>query len=111
MKTGINPYQQYKTNQVDTADPKQLIVMLYDGAVRFLETGIQYIENFKTYDKANENVLKAQDILTELMLSLDMEKGGEIAQNLFNLYSFMKKELLEANINKEKDNIDELEEK
>ncbi len=102
MKATVNPYQQYQSNQVDTADPKQLIVMLYDGAIRFLEIAASGIEDFKNYDTVNENILKSQDIITELMLSLNMDEGGEIAQNLFNLYSFMKKELLDANIKKEK---------
>ena len=105
MNIGMNPYQQYQNNQVDTADPKQLIIMLYEGGIRFLEKAAEYIERFQTYDQANTNMLKAQDILSELMLSLDMDKGGEIASNLFNLYSYMKKELLDANIKKEKEKI------
>lgn len=101
MKPAMNPYQEYKTNQIDTADPKQLVIMLYDGAIKFIDIAIEKVSDFKTYDVANTNILKAQDIITELMLSLDMEKGGEIASNLFNLYTYMKKELLEANINKD----------
>ena len=106
MKAAINPYQQYQTNQVDTADPKQLIVMLYDGAIRFLEVALNNIGDFKNYDLVNTNILKAQDIVTELMLSLNMDQGGEIANNLFNLYSFMKKELLEGNVKKEKSHLE-----
>lgn len=100
MRPSVNPYQEYQSNQVSTADPKQLIIMLYDGAIRFLEESLKYIDDFKTYDKANTNILRAQDIIAELMVSLDMDKGGEIADNLFNLYAYMKKELLNANIEK-----------
>ncbi|MCB1145952.1 MAG: flagellar export chaperone FliS [Leptospiraceae bacterium] len=103
MKARANPYQEYQSNQIGTADPRQLIVMLYDGAIRFLSLAEGYIENYKTFDKANHNILRAQDILSELMVSLDFEKGGEIAQNLFNLYAWMKKELIEANLEKKKE--------
>lgn len=95
-----NAYQEYKSNQISTANPKELILMLYDGAIRFLEVAAAGADDYKKYDEVNANILKGQDIITELMLSLDMEKGGEIASNLFNLYAFMKKELLEANIEK-----------
>lgn len=100
MRPSLNPYQEYQSNQINTADPKQLIIMLYDGAIRFLDTAASYMGDFRTYDKANNNLLRAQDILTELMVSLDMEKGGEIARNLLSLYIFMKKQLLEANLKK-----------
>ena len=101
----MNPYKEYEKNEVMTANPKELILMLYTGAIKLLEDATQYIKNYKTYDLANEKILKAQDIITELILSLDMEKGKEIAANLFSLYSFMKKELLNANIKKEVDPI------
>ena len=106
MKAAVNPYQQYKNNQVDTADPKQLIIMLYDGAIRFLETASARISDFHHYSEVNEKILKAQDIITELMLALNMDEGGEIAGNLFNLYAYMKKELIEGNIKKNKAHID-----
>lgn len=108
MKVSQNPYQQYKSNQVNTADPKTLIIMLYDGAIRFLKEGKEALNSYKTYDTANEKILRAQDIITELMLSLDMDKGGEIADNLMNLYSYMKKSLLEANMNKNEKPINEV---
>lgn len=101
MKSMVNPYLEYQSNNVNTADARELVVMLYDGAIRFLEEGKQFMENFRTYDKANGKILRAQDILTELMVSLDLDQGGEIAQNLLNLYSFMKKQLLEANVKKD----------
>ncbi len=100
-----NAHQEYQINQVETADPRQLVVMLYDGAIRFLEKGAEFLDDFKTYDKANQNLLRAQDIITELMVSLDMDKGGEIAENLLSLYTFMKKKLLEANMKKEKEGV------
>jgi len=103
MKSG---YEEYQVNQVETANPKQLVVMLYEGAIRFLEEALANIDNFKKYDLVNAKILRAQDIITELMVSLDMTRGGEIAENLLSLYVFMKKELLEANIKKEKEGIE-----
>lgn len=100
MRISNNPYKEYQNNSVETADQQQLIIMLYEGAIRFLEESITYLDSYKTYDKANTQILKAQDIVTELMVSLDMEQGGEIAQNLMNLYVFMKKLLIEANMEK-----------
>jgi len=104
MNVALNPYQEFESNEISTADQKQLIVMLYDGAIRFLNKAKDNM-SFETYDIVNTNILKAQDILTELMLSLDVENGGEIADNLFNIYSFLKKQLIEANVKKNNDNI------
>jgi flagellar secretion chaperone FliS len=101
MRQSLNPYIEYQSNQVNTADQKQLVIMLYDGAIKFLNESIGFLDNYKTYDQANAKIVRVQEIISELMISLDMEKGGEIAQNLFNLYAFMKQQLLDANIKKE----------
>ncbi len=95
-----NPFNEYKKTQIATANQGKLIVMLYDGAIKFLNIAIDNM-NPKTYDIVNNNIIKAQDIITELLLSLNMKDGGEISQNLFNLYLYFKKALLEANIKKD----------
>ena len=100
-----HPYKEYQANSINTADQRQLIVMLYEGALRFIQEAEGHMQSYRTFDKANIAILRAQDILTELMVSLDLEKGGEIAQNLFNLYAFVKKQLLEANIEKKTDEL------
>ncbi|MCL2025461.1 MAG: flagellar export chaperone FliS [Leptospirales bacterium] len=100
-----NPYDQYKETQVNTANQGKLIVMLYDGAIKFLNIAAENMDSPKTYDVANNNIIKAQDIVTELLLSLNMADGGEIAGNLFNLYMFFKKQLLDANISKDPEKI------
>ncbi len=105
MHKSLDPYQEYESNAVNTAEPQKLILMLYSGASAFLEKAMGFIGDYKSYDQANENILKAQDIITELMVSLDMEKGGDIAKNLFSLYTYMKKELLSANMNKDSESI------
>ena len=74
--------------------------MLYEGAERFIKEAEGFMVSFKTYDKANVAILRAQDIFTELMVSLNLEHGGEIAQNLFNLYAYAKAQLLDANVEK-----------
>lgn len=95
-----NPYNQYKQTQITTANQGKLIVMLYDGAIKFLTIALDNIEP-KKYDIVNNNIIKAQDIITELLLSLNMDEGGEISRNLFSLYMYFKKQLLEANIKKD----------
>jgi flagellar secretion chaperone FliS len=95
-----NPYDQYKRTEISTANQGKLIVMLYDGAIKFLNIAIENM-NPRTYDIVNNNILKAQDILAELIVSLNMEEGGEIARNLLSLYVYFKKRLLEANIQKD----------
>lgn len=92
--------KEYQANSVGTADQKQLIIMLYEGVLRFVTAAEANMASFKTFDKANANILRAQDIFTELMVSLNLEQGGEIAQNLFNLYAYAKTQLLEANVQK-----------
>jgi flagellar protein FliS len=79
--------------------------MLYDEAVKHLDRGLELLEVNASgkkdpgkIEQINKAVLKTQEIITELMVSLDFDQGGEIAQNLFALYTWFNKELLEANI-------------
>ena len=102
-----NPFDQYRETQITTANQGKLIVMLYDGAIRFMGVAIDNMQP-RTYDVVNTNIIKAQDIITELLLSLNMKEGGEISQNLFNLYVYFKKRLLEANIKKDAEIIREV---
>jgi flagellar secretion chaperone FliS len=101
-----SPYNQYKQTEINTANQGKLIVMLYDGAIKFLKVALENM-NVKTYDVVNTNIIKAQDIITELLLSLNMKDGGEISSNLFNLYLYFKKRLLEANIQKNSEIIED----
>jgi flagellar protein FliS len=88
---------QYRKSAVSGASPLQLIVMLYDGALRFIEGGKKAMEAGNRYVQ-NEQLTRAQRIIAELMSCLDMERGAEISQNLFALYSFCYNKLVEANI-------------
>lgn len=104
---GNNPYDQYKQTQINTANQGKLIVMLYDGAIKFLNIALENMDP-KSYDVVNTNILKTQDIITELMLSLNMKEGGDISNNLMSLYVYFKKRLIEANINKDSKIITEI---
>ena len=97
-----DPVNAYKEIQIKTANQIRLIVMLYDGAIRHTNLAIDaFQEGHRRYDVINNHVIAAQDILCELMASLDFEKGGVLAKNLFSLYSFMNRRLLEGNLQKD----------
>ncbi len=102
MNSYPNPLRAYKETKVRTASQGKLIVMLYDEALKQLDTAISGLEGrTKHLDSIHNAVLKAQDVVTELMVSLDFDRGGEIAKNLFNLYMFFNRQLMEANVRKD----------
>ncbi len=101
----MNAYNQYKTTSVQTADPGKLLLMLYDGLLLSLRKGKQAVEAGKLKE-AHQNLIKAQDIVSELMSTLKMEY--EISQNLFQLYDYWKRRLVEANVKKDTQIIDEV---
>ncbi len=96
----LNPYQKYQENRIEGASQGEMIVMLYEGAIKFMNQGIIYIEQ-KNIEKANESIIKAQRIVNELQITLNFEAGGEIAENLYRLYDFCMQELIRANIKKD----------
>lgn len=100
MFSGANALNTYQQNSVSTASKEKLLIMLYEGLVRFIRQGIAGIEE-KDYDKSNTNIIKAQKIVLELMVTLNMESGGEIAKSLSALYDYMYRRLIEANIKKD----------
>ncbi len=91
------PLDQYRKAAVTSASPLQLVVMLYDGALRFIESGRRAMADGDLYRK-NEDLVRAQKIIAELMSCLDMEKGSEIAHNLLGLYSFCYDRLVAGNL-------------
>ncbi len=100
----------YREIGVKTASQGKLIIMLYDEAVKQLGMAVSWFDSDLKKDPrrielANQNILKTQEIITELMASLDMEAGGEIARNLFSLYVYFNHELLAGNINKDREKI------
>jgi len=97
-----DPLRSYKETQIKTATPGKLVVMMYDGAVKYLSLALESLNSrHHSYDRASEHLIRTQDIITELMVSLDFDHGGEIARNLFNLYMWMNRQLLDGNIRKD----------
>ena len=97
----------YRNNQVTTAPQKKLIIMLYDEAIRNLKLAEIAMEN-KDIEKINTHLIKAQDIIMELMTTLNFEAGGDIAKNLYQLYDYMYFRLVRANIDKNIDYVKEV---
>ena len=87
----------YRENAVSTQSKGRLIVMLYDGAIKFMKLAIVEMEK-KNYEAKGRYINKALDIINELNVVLDMDAGGEIATNLRKLYIFMTNRLSQANI-------------
>lgn len=99
--TNSNAMNAYMQNSINTASREKLLLMLYEGLVRFIRQGIAGIDE-KDTNKANTNFKKAQNIIAEFMVSLNVKAGGDMAKNLNLLYDYMKRRLVEANINKDK---------
>lgn len=95
----------YKETSVKTASQSSLILMLYDEGIKRIEATIALLDVEKlppqSIEKVNTNILKAQEIVTELMASINTEKGGQIANNLMAIYSYFYQQLLQANIKKD----------
>jgi len=103
--TTANPYQQYQQNVVNTSTPQELVLMLYNGLIKFLNLGVQAIEN-KELENAHNNIIKAQSIIEEFMATLDM--NYDISKNLYSLYDYMHRRLIDANIRKDKEILEEV---
>jgi flagellar protein FliS len=102
-----NGFQSYRKTNVLTADPKRLVLMCYEGAIENLKIAKKrYVEN--DYEGKCAVVKKTQDIISELLCSLDFEKGGSIAGNLESLYNYMSRRILYADLNKDVGAIDEV---
>ena len=95
---GYGRYSQaYKKAAVSTVDQRKLIIMLYDGAIKFLTLATDKMAKAETYE-AHRNLIRGKSIIAELLASLNMEAGGDIARNLQRLYTYMFNELIEANL-------------
>jgi flagellar protein FliS len=93
----MNGIATYQDNTVSTQSKGRLIVMLYEGAIRFMKMAIVEMEK-QNYEAKGRYINRALDIISELNVVLDMDAGGEIAGNLRQLYIFMTNRLSEANI-------------
>jgi flagellar protein FliS len=103
-----NALSTYKETRIKTASQGQLIIMLYDEAVKQLDRALELLalnqggkKDPGKIEQIGKAILKSEEIVTELMVSLDFEQGGEIAKNLFALYTWFNRELLESNISQD----------
>lgn len=101
-----NPYQAYQQNTMATASPGELTLMLYNGCLKFIKQAKKAIEENKTEEKHN-NIIKAQNIINELMVTLNMDI--EISHNMMQLYDYINTRLIEANMKNEISILDEVE--
>ena len=106
-----NAYAAYQKTNVNTASQGRLVVLLYEGAVKHLKAALNLFDmndKLKAGDieQFGIHLQKTQAIITELQVSLDMEKGGDIARNLMSLYVYFNEELMDATISHNKQKIE-----
>ena len=106
-----NAYAAYQKTNVNTASQGRLVVLLYEGAVKHLKAALNMFDENDKIKAANIeqfgiHLQKTQAIITELQVSLDMEKGGDIARNLMSLYVYFNEELMDATISHNKQKIE-----
>jgi len=102
-----NGTQSYQRTNVMTADPKRLVLMCYDGAIDNLKIGKQRLAD-KDYEGKAKALIKAQDIINELLCALDYEKGGSIAKSLDSLYNYMLRRIFHADLTRDVKAIEEV---
>ncbi|MBT2678867.1 flagellar export chaperone FliS [Bacillus sp. ISL-35] len=101
-----NPYQSYQQSSVNTASPGELTLMLYNGCLKFINLAKHAIDQ-KDIETKNTNIIKAQKIVQELMVTLNMDL--EVSQNMMSLYDYIYRRLIEANIKNEVAILEEVE--
>ena len=94
-----NGYEVYQENQISTSSRGKLLLMLYDGALKYLRFALAAMKE-KKVEEAHRNLVRVQDILNELMSTLNFD-AGEISGKLYSLYEYMNRELIDANIQKD----------
>ena len=106
-----NPYnkyiKQYQTSNITTATPEKLMIMLFDGALQFLQKAKKAIEEKNLQERAT-NIESARKIVRELMRTIDLENGNDVSKSLFVLYNRMAMKLIKANVSKNITLIDEV---
>lgn len=105
----VNPYnkyiKQYQTSNITTATQEKLMILLFDGAIQFLQKAKTAIAE-KDINARSENITAARKILRELMRTIDLENGNDVAKKLFKLYNRMAMDLIKANVQRNSDKID-----
>lgn len=98
MAMNAQAYKDYKKTTVESASPGKLLLMLYDGLIKDVDIAREAIEK-KDINTAHNRLMNAQDIMLELMSTLNMDY--EISKELLNLYSYLRQQLAEANLKKD----------
>lgn len=101
-----NAYQAYQQGSVNTATPGELTLMLYNGCLKFIRRAKTAIENREVEEK-NKNLIKAQNIITELMVTL--RTGSELSDQMRTMYDYINQRLMKANIESSVDILEEVE--
>jgi flagellar secretion chaperone FliS len=103
-----NPFKAYQQTQVTTAKPEKILLMLYEGAIKFVKIANA---RMRAKDIAGKGtyISKTLAIINELMNTLDHEVGGQLAQDLENLYMFMQDKLIEANLHNRVEDLETVE--
>jgi flagellar protein FliS len=99
-----SPYKNYIKQEVEGATKGKLVLLLYDGAIKFMRVSAKAIDE-NNIQEAHNNIMKAQNIIYELMSTLNMEVG-DISRNLMRLYDFMIWQLIEANKEKNREKVE-----
>ena len=102
-----NSYQQYKNTQIETASQEKLLIMLYDGAIRFTKRAIKGVKE-EDYELKNNALNRVQAILSEFQATLDHEQDPELTANLDALYDYMNRRLIEGNVENDTEPIEEV---
>lgn len=106
--TTLNPYiKQYKKNQVETASPEKILILLYDGAINFLNKAKICLEEGDD-DEFHKKMMSCKNIIIEFMETLDLEQGGDWALTLYNLYKYLRKLIIKSDVTKNVEGIDEV---
>lgn len=100
-----NPYATYKNQSINIATPEELTLKLYEGCIKFIGLAIIGIDS-KNIEMSNTNIVKAQNIIRELDMTLNMDI--EISTSLRLLYDYLYRRLIEANIKKDKEILQEV---
>ena len=106
-----SPAKTYKTISLQTASQVELVIHMYEGAIRFLEMaklGFEYEDPIEQIETIHNNVTRAQEIINELNMTLDMEQGGETAIQLRDLYNYFDNRLFDSNMRKDVAGIQEV---
>jgi flagellar protein FliS len=103
----MNPYQRYLDATAETAAPLDLVLMLYQGVLRFTAQAIQAVSQHDVAE-AHRSLVRAQDIVAELASSLNQAEGGAAAENLFALYEYSYRRLVDANVKKDAAPVEEV---